>query len=126
MPGLEVSLQAIGIKPAVNLFTQAERELKQGTRDRLKQAAVLIHGIAKKRTHSARVQKAMSYDVEVKSSSEWRARIGPSRKKAFFAHFLEFGTKHSRAFPFLLPTKRQVADRVVQLVGVPPSLKQRK
>lgn len=98
---------------------------KADLRDRLREAAKLVSDTAKDLTHSRRVRAAMSYDVRVKSANEWRAVVGPLAKKAFFAHFLEFGTKASRrhhatrAFPFLMPAEEQTEERVVDIVGQP-------
>jgi len=105
------------------LVSQIQQELKQGTRDRLRQAASLVAEEMRRDTHSKRVAAAIGFDVEVDSVFEFRASIGPTRKRAFFAHFLEFGTKHSRAFPFAAPALETTEEEVVELVGIPPTLR---
>jgi len=123
-----LSAKLLGIPEVTGLISQVGHELKQGLRDRLKQAAKLVSDEAASRTHSRRVRAAMGFAVEVQSLTEFRAVIGPLQRRAFFAHFLEFGTKASpghaatRAFPFLVPALAATEDQVVELVGVPPSL----
>jgi HK97 gp10 family phage protein len=120
--GFFLALRAVGAREAAASVSRVDLELKQGLRGRLKEAAQLVAGEARQRTHSRRVRGAITYDVEVRSLSEYRALIGPLRKKAFFAHFLEFGTEHSREFPFLAPALGATEDKVIDLVGIPPSL----
>ena len=117
-----MAARTLGIPEASGLVGTIDHELKQGLRGRLKDAAKLVQAEAQSRTHSRRVKSAITYDVEVKSLFEYRAAIGPLRRKAFFAHFLEFGTEHSREFPFLAPALDATEERVIDLVGIPPSL----
>lgn len=114
-----LNLSAIGIKSSTSFFRALADDHKQHRRGRLKQAAKMVADVAKRKAKSRRVRAAMSFDVRVDSPSEFSADVGPSRRRAFFAHFLEFGTEHSRAFPFLIPAKEETEDRVVELVGVP-------
>jgi HK97 gp10 family phage protein len=120
-----LSLTSIGIPEVAGFVKQLERETNQELRGRLKEGAKLMQQHARGETHSRRVSSAMTYDVTVVSRHEFRARIGPTRSGAFFAHFLEFGTSHSRPFPFLLPTVETLVDEVTELVGVPPLLRRR-
>jgi HK97 gp10 family phage protein len=115
-------LQMAGVDEAQGFVSQLDHELKDGLRGRLKQGAKLVEEAAASRTHSRRVRAAMSSNVEVRSLSDFEARIGPTRRRAWFAHFLEFGTSHSRDFPFLVPALAATEDQVVELVGFPPSL----
>lgn len=123
-----LSAKLLGIPEVTGLVSRLDHELKQGLRDRLKQAAKIVSDEAKQRTHSRRVKAAMGFSVEVKSLTDYQAVIGPLQRRAFFAHFLEFGTKAApghgatRAFPFLVPALEATTDQVVDLVGVPPSL----
>ncbi len=134
-------LQAVGIREAKAFFSEIERELKEGLRDRLKRAAKIVEDEAKSQTDSKRVRSAITSTVTVESLIDYRASIGPLRKRAFFAHFLEFGTRPhlirnawghpgasvahpgARARPFLAPAIQVTEERVVDLVGVPPSLR---
>jgi len=119
-----IDMDLKGTKGVQELSKDVQRDLgPSGFRSRLKDAAKLILRDAKKRTHSSRVKKAITSEVNVTSSKEFEARIGTERKKAFFAHFLEFGTSHSRKFPFMLPALLANKERVVSLVGKLPSLK---
>jgi len=120
--GFSILLRTSGIKGTEKFFSRAEHEIKNETKGRLKKAAALLANRARKKTHSKRVRKAISFDVEVKSPTNWKATIGPDSKKAFFAHFLEFGTRHSRAFPFMKPALDDTEDEIVEIVGVPPVL----
>lgn len=112
-----------GMAEVKGLVGQIEHELKQGLRGRLKQAAGLVEEEMRRETHSKRVAAAVSSDVQVVSLTEYRASIGPTRRRAWFAHFLEFGTVHSRAFPFAGPALAATEDQVVEIVGIPPSLR---
>jgi HK97 gp10 family phage protein len=112
-------LRSDGITNVQGWVSEMQRGIVQGLRDRLKQAAQLVVVEARARTHSRRVAAAMSYDVEVRSPSDYRAVVGPIRRRAFFAHFLEFGTSHSREFPFLDPAAEAKAEEVISLVGEP-------
>jgi HK97 gp10 family phage protein len=114
--------RVLGIKEVNGLISEIDHDLKQGLRGRLKQAAKLVSDTAKGLTHSRRVRSAITYDVEVKSLVDYRASIGPLRRKAFFAHFLEFGTVHSRAFPFMEPAAESTEEQVFDLVGHIPAL----
>jgi len=115
-------VEAAGFEEAAGFFSELQHEFKQGLRERLKQAATLVTETAREETHSARVRAAMGFNVEVNSLVDFSARIGPSRRRAWFAHFLEFGTVHSRAFPFLAPALAATEDQVVEIVGIPPVL----
>lgn len=112
-----LTAQALGLKEVTGIFSAAEAEAKQSIRGKLKEAAKLVADEAKSQTHSRRVRSAITWDVEVRSAADYIARVGPTAKKAFFAHFLEFGTAHSRAFPFLAPAREAKEDEVVNLVG---------
>lgn len=112
-----------GMAEVKGLVSQIEHELKQGPRDRLKRAAGLVEDEMRAQTHSKRVAAAISKDVQVVSLTEFRASIGPTRRRAWFAHFLEFGTVHSREFPFAGPALAATEDQVVEIVGIPPSLR---
>jgi HK97 gp10 family phage protein len=116
-------LEATGIEELQSFFGELQHELKDGLRTRLKEAAGLVAEEAKRQTHSKRVRAAMSTTVEVRGLTDFEARIGPTRRRAFFAHFLEFGTVHSRAFPFLAPALAATEEQVVELVGFPPLLR---
>jgi HK97 gp10 family phage protein len=137
-------VEAAGFEEAGAFFSKLQHELKQGMRGRLREAAEVVKGAAQEETHSARVRSGMTISVNVKSLTEFSARIGPSRRRAWFAHFLEFGTgphmqqkavregfvgpaapfSHpgSRAFPFLAPALARTADEVTEIVGFPPIL----
>ena len=113
----------VGIKKVENLIEGTGKDIKQGLPKRLKTAAGIVATAAKSRAKSRRVRSAISFDVEVKSATEFEARIGPTRRKAFFAHFLEFGTVHSRAQPFLAPALKATQSQVLDLVGRLPSIR---
>ena len=121
--GFFLEMRLPGIPEAAGLVSQIDHELKQGVRVRLKEAAGLVADEMRAQTHSRRVRAAIGFDVEVKSPVDYRASIGPARRRAWFAHFLEFGTEHSRAFPFAAPAIVATEDRVVEIVGIPPSLR---
>lgn len=131
MPGgFFFDMKMLGITQATGFLSQIDHELKHGLRDRLKQAAKIVADEQKSLTHSRRVRAAITFDVRVDSPVDYVASIGPLRRRAFFAHFLEFGTRatpahpfSTRAFPFALPALQATEERVVDLVGVPPSLK---
>ena len=112
-----------GLPEIRGLVSSIDHELKQDLRGRLKQAAGLVADEMRRQSHSKRVAAAITTDVEVVSLIDYRARIGPLRRRAFFAHFLEFGTVHSRAFPFAAPALEATEDQVVDLVGIPPILR---
>jgi HK97 gp10 family phage protein len=118
-----LSAKTLGVPEVQGLLSDLDHELKQGLRARLKQGIGLVAEEMRRETHSKRVAAAISTDVEVVSLSEYRARAGPLRSRAFFAHFLEFGTGHSRGFPFAAPALEATEDQVVELVGIPPSLR---
>ena len=111
--------RTLGIPEVTSLISELDRDLKQDLRGRLKRGAAIVTEEAKSRTTSRRVRRALSYDVQVNSLIDYRAVVGPTRKGAFFAHFLEFGTTHSRAYPFLMPAAEATEDQVVDLVGLP-------
>ena len=115
-------LKTIGIKSVQSFIGGIGNEISEGTGGRMKEAAELVADKARSLTHSRRVKKAISFTVRRRSAGNFEAVIGPEQRKAFFAHFLEFGTKHSRAFPFLAPAAKATEDKVVELVGIPPSL----
>jgi HK97 gp10 family phage protein len=112
-------LKVEGLADVEGWVAEMKRGIVQGLRDRLKQAARLVQTEAQARTHSRRVKAAMTYDVEVQGPGSYKAVVGPLRRPAFFAHFLEFGTTHSRAFPFLEPAAEAKEEDVVSLVGEP-------
>jgi HK97 gp10 family phage protein len=114
--------KVLGIPEVQSLLSQVDHELKQGQRGRLKEASGLVADEMRARTHSRRVAKAVSFDVKVNSLIDFEARIGPTRRGAFFAHFLEFGTSHSREFPFAEPALEATEEKVIDLVGFPPVL----
>lgn len=120
--------------------SEMDRIAKVDLRTTLKEAARLVAEDAKARTHSRRVRAAITSDVQVRSAREFRAAVGPLRRKAFFAHFLEWGTKASEGTttrkvpgrpsvtvryahgatlpqPFLVPAAIANEQRVVDLVG---------
>ena len=138
-------VEATGFEEAGAFFSNLQHELKQGMRGRLREAGQLVKSAAQEETHSARVRSGMTVSVNVASLMEFSARIGPSRRRAWFAHFLEFGTRPhmeqrgpgsgkqgppgppfshpgSRAFPFLAPALARTADEVTEIVGFPPML----
>lgn len=97
---------------------------KVDLRNALRQAASIVAREAQARTHSRRVKAAMTYDVTSLGPMQLRASIGPLRRKAFFAHFLEFGTNPSAKRPwstapqpFLIPAAHASEQRVIDLVG---------
>jgi len=137
-------VEVLGLDELQGTVSQLEHDLKHGLRTRLKEAAGLVAEAARQETHSRRVRRAMGSNVTVKSSTEFVAHIGPSKRHAWFAHFLEFGTEPheetrfgrrfigpqqpfshpgSRAFPFLRPALVFTEDEIVELVGVPPVLR---
>ena len=118
-----LNAQMVGIKKVDNLMEGIRKDLKQGLPKRLKTAAGILATAAKSRTGSRRVRAAMSFDIAVESATEFEARIGPTRRKAFFAHFLEFGTVHSRAQPFLAPAAKATEGAVFNLVGRLPTIR---
>ena len=122
MAGFFLQSRVAGLAEAQGFVSQIDHELKQGLRGRLKEGIGLVAEEMRARTHSKRVAAAISTDVEVVSLMEFRAAAGPTRRRAWFAHFLEFGTIHSREFPFAGPALEATEDRVVELVGIPPSL----
>jgi HK97 gp10 family phage protein len=115
-------LTEIGIRSVKGLIKDIDDEISEGMGGRMKEAAELVADKARSLTHSRRVKKAISFTVRRRSAGNFEAVIGPEQGKAFFAHFLEFGTKHSRAFPYLAPAAKATEDKVVELVGIPPSL----
>ena len=125
MAGFFFDLKALGIPEAESLIRDIGNDMRHGLLGRLKQAAKLVSDDAKARTTSRRVRAAITYEAAAQSPFDFRAVVGPVRKKAFFAHFLEFGTKGSpkhratRAFPFLIPAGEAKEDEVVELVGAP-------
>ena len=121
--GFFLDAEMVGIKKVDNLMEGIRKDLKQGLPKRLKTAAGIVATAAKSRTGSRRVRAAMSFDIAVESATEFEARIGPTRRKAFFAHFLEFGTVHSRAQPFMAPAAKATQSQVLDLVGRLPSIR---
>lgn len=115
-------LQATGLDELAGFASELERDLRVGLKGRLTEAAQIVKREAEDRTHSKRVRAAMSFRVTVRSLIDFEARIGPLARKAFFAHFLEFGTIHSRAFPFLAPSMAATEDQIVDRVGFPAML----
>ncbi len=80
-----VTLDTNGLPEAQRFFTRIEQELKQDRKGNLKQAATLVMAAAQSAATSRRVRAGMTFDVEVNSSKDFQARIGPTRKKAFFS-----------------------------------------
>jgi len=120
---MDFGLDLEGFDDTSGFMSQIAHEMKVGTRDRLKQAAGLVAEAMRADSHSRRVRAAITFDVDVDSPTEWQATIGPLRRRAFFAKFLEFGTRYARPFPFAEPALQQTEERVVDLVGVVPSLR---
>jgi len=110
-----------GLDEVQTLIVNLERvDLRQS----LKEACRLVAADAKARTHSDRVRAAITWDVTIESETKYRAAVGPLRRKAFFAHFLEFGTRASAKhpfvtfpWPFLIPAAEANRERVVEIVG---------
>jgi len=141
-PGAQAGffLETTGLNELHSFLGELDHEMKQGLRVRLKEAAGIVAEEAKRQTHSARVRSAMSTTVTVRSLVDYEARIGPNRRRAWFAHFLEFGVRPhvmknffgrkgvavqhpgARAFPFLAPALAITEDQVVEIVGFPPIL----
>lgn len=84
------SVQVEGIEDTLDFIDEFS---KIDLRGRLREAARLVRDAARAHTQSRRVREALTYDVSVKSLIEYQARVGPERKLAWFAHFLEFGTR---------------------------------
>lgn len=125
-----LGIQEIGLDPVKGLLKDIADDARQGRKDRLRQAAKLLRDEAASRTTSRRVRSALTFSVSVTSLLDFEARIWPRKQKAFFAGFLESGTKASaarpwptRAFPFLEPAREEKEDEVVDLVGIPPVLR---
>ena len=67
------------------------------------------------RRRTGRLQKNIRYKVRV-SSKHNDAVLGVT-EKAFYGSFVERGTSHHRAYPFLKPALTSQARRVVQIYG---------
>lgn len=53
------------------------------------------------RKRTRKLEKAIRVKYE---KGKLAASIGPRGKNAWYAHFVEFGTEHSAAFPFMVPS----------------------
>lgn len=84
---------SIDVKGLPEALTFIDEFSRIDLRDRLREASVLVRDVAKGMTHSRRVRAAMGFSVSVKGLNQYQAEVGPSRKTAWFAHFLEFGTR---------------------------------
>jgi HK97 gp10 family phage protein len=136
-----LGLEVLGVPEVTGLLSQVDRELKQGLRERLKEAARLVRDTARANTDSRRVKSALTFTVTVKSLFDYEARVFPRGKWGFIARFLEGGTKphliqnfHGREgvvfqhpgmrpHPFLEPARVATEEQVVELVGIPPVLR---
>jgi len=121
--GFFLDAQLVGIKKVDSLTKRIEKDIRQGLPKRLKTAAEIVKTAAQSRAKSRRVRAAMSFDVKVKSATDFEARVGTERRKAFFAHFLEFGTEHSQKQPFLGPAAKAKEGEVLDVVGRLPSIR---
>lgn len=136
-----VGLEILGVNEVQDLLGEVNHELKDGLKDRLKEAAALVRDEARSFSDSRRIRSALTFTVFVSSLVEFGARIFPRGKWAFVARFLEGGTKPhaipnfhgregvtwmhpgARPHPFLEPARVATEDRVVDLVGIPPVLR---
>ncbi|KKL51460.1 hypothetical protein LCGC14_2295270 [marine sediment metagenome] len=120
--GFFLDAQLVGIKKVDSLTKRIEKDIRQGLPKRLKTAAEIVKTAAQSRAKSRRVRAAMSFDVKVKSATDFEARVGTERRKAFFAHFLEFGTEHSKA-AISGPAAKAKEGEVLDVVGRLPSIR---
>jgi len=136
-----VGFEALGIGEAQDLLGEVNHELKDGLKDRLKEAGGIVRDVERGQVKSGRIKSALTVAVSVRSLAEFEARIFPRGKWAYIARFIEGGTKPhpipnfrgregvvfdhpgARAYPFVEPTLQQTEDRIVELVGIPPVLK---
>jgi hypothetical protein len=136
-----VGLEVLGVREVTDLFAEVNHELKDGLKDRLRQATKLVRTAAADETDSRRMKSALTIKVVVDSLIEFLGVIFPRGKWAFIGRFLEGGTKPhiidnfhgregvawphpgSRPHPFLRPALEKTTDQVVELVGIPPVLR---
>lgn len=66
------------------------------------------------------LRSSIGMRVRLFRGKEARAQIGPS-KEAFYGLFVEFGTVHAAARPFMRPAfdakKKQAADKIIRFYG---------
>lgn len=132
------ALEVTGVAEASDLLGLVNDQLEHGLKDRLRQGAELLEKAAVEETHSQRMRSALTSMVEVKSLTDYTARVYPRGKWAFLARFLEGGTRPhaittasgrtfqhpgTRPQPFLMPALERHEDDVVELVGIPPVLR---
>lgn len=86
---------------------QAKSNVKQN-----KRSGALYRSISKKTGISSRVKAWGKVYVKSKNS-EWNGKkVNPVK----YAHLLEFGTVHSRPYPFLLPSVSQARGLAIQAI----------
>lgn len=119
-----VKVEFFGLKEFERAMGAADKFLKRELRKNLRTAGRLVIRDAKGRTHSRRVRRAFTMTARVLGINEFELEVGTNRRRAFFAHFLEKGTRASakrpfstRAFPFLAPAVDAQNENVFRIIG---------
>lgn len=86
---------------------------EEGTDEALGRGAEMIAALAAQSAPRLSGDLADSYDHERESMGVWLA--GTNR---WYAHFVEFGTRHSSARPHLFPAFEQLRGRIVRDIYV--------
>lgn len=122
--GIRVTTRFLGLKELERAMAEAGRRIRADLRARLKEAGRIVQADAKGRATSKRVRRALTLTVRVPTPADFEAEVGTLRRRAFFAHFLERGTKAgpahpftTRAFPFLAPAVEATEERVFRILG---------
>lgn len=126
---LDVQLQ--GIDVLANYGEELREKFRKEMRGQLKKAADVLIRAEREFSKSERVDRAISANLQVGSPDDFQVVIGVETKKAFFAHFLEKGTKATvgpgpkgghhvatRAFPFREPSLEATEEAIFALIGL--------
>jgi HK97 gp10 family phage protein len=122
---LFLDVQLFASEGLANLDREIQEKFRREVRTRLKKAADVLIRAEREHSISERVERAISAGISVNSPDDFQVTIGPETKKAFFAGFLEKGTKASaarpfstRAFPFREPSLEATEEAIFELIGL--------
>lgn len=128
---LFLDVQLVASEGLVNLDREIQERFRKEVRARLKKAADVLIRAEREASISERVDRALGSTLQVNSPDDFQVTVGPETKKAFFAGFLEKGTKAlagagpkgghhvaTRAFPFREPSLEATEEAIFELIGL--------
>lgn len=98
-------------------FDTIVRKLPDTVDDGVEQGAQVIAKSAQARVNVLERRLQPDIHVEKVGRGEYAVVAGAGSHEAFWGHFLEFGTVHSRPFPFLIPAVEASEGVVEHLVA---------